>query len=137
MIAHARAGKPQEVCGLVASDAAGQVVAVLPVPNAARDPVITYHMEPMAQHRAFMEIERAGWELWGLYHSHPATRAYPSPTDQALAFDPYDDLPLYPGSYYLIVSLADEAHPDIRAFLLPDPASIEEVEVVIDDGSDA
>lgn len=133
MIAHARSGKPEEVCGLVARDPEGEIVAVLPVKNAARDPIITYHMEPLAQHRAFMELEERGWELAGIYHSHPASPAYPSMTDQGLAFDPYDDQPLYPDTHYLIVSLADDSSPVIRAFLLPDPETVVEVAVEIAD----
>ncbi len=129
MISHARSGKPEEVCGLVARDEAGTIVSTLPVENGARDKRITYHMEPLAQHRAFMEIERKGWELAGLYHSHPASPAYPSMTDQGLAFDPFDEQPLYPDTLYFIVSLADDEQPVIRAFLLPDPATIEEVAV--------
>ncbi len=132
MIAHARSGKPEEVCGLVARDQEGRISAILPVENAARDKIITYHMEPMAQNRAFMEMERQGWELAGIYHSHPASVAYPSQTDQGLAFDPFDDQPLYPDTLYFILSLADEQHPVIRAFLLPDPATIVEVEVRIE-----
>ncbi|MGH8010860.1 MAG: Mov34/MPN/PAD-1 family protein [Candidatus Binatia bacterium] len=131
MIAHARSGWPEEVCGLVARDETGRIVAVLPVANGARDKRITYHMEPISQHRAFMEMEHQEWELAGLYHSHPATAAYPSATDQGLAFDPYDDQPLYPNTIYFIISLADEAQPVIRAFLLPDPHTIEELEVII------
>lgn len=131
MISHARSGKPEEVCGLVAQDATGRIVAILPVENGARDKRLTYHMEPRSQHRAFMELERQGWELAGLYHSHPASPAYPSPTDQGLAFDPFDDQPLYPETLYFIISLADEARPVIRAFLLPSPERIEEAPVEI------
>lgn len=131
MIAHARSGKPEEICGLVAQDTEGNITAILPVENAAQNKIITYYMEPMSQHRAFMELEKHGWDLAGIYHSHPATVAYPSQTDQGLAFDPYDDAALFPGAYYFILSLADDAHPVIRAFLLPDQETIEEVAVVV------
>jgi proteasome lid subunit RPN8/RPN11 len=131
MISHARSGKPEEVCGLVAHDESGQIVAILPVTNAARDSRLTYHMEPLAQHRAFMTMEERGWELTGIYHSHPASPAYPSATDQGLAFDPYDDQPLFPGTIYFIISVADERAPVIRAFMLPAPATIEELPVEI------
>jgi [CysO sulfur-carrier protein]-S-L-cysteine hydrolase len=132
MIAHARQGKPEEVCGLVARDPEGRICAVLPVENSAQDRRLTYHMEPLSQHRAFMEMEKQGWELAGLYHSHPASPAYPSQTDQGLAFDPFDDQPLYPDTIYFIVSLANDHQPVIRAFLLPDPETIEEIEVLLE-----
>lgn len=130
-MSHARAGKPEEICGLVAADSNGKIVAVIPVENGARDKRITYHMEPMDQYRAFTEMERAGWELAGLYHSHPESPAYPSQTDQGLAFDPFDDEPLYPDTLYFIISVADPAQPTLRAFLLPDPTTIVEVPVEI------
>ncbi len=132
MIEHARQGKPDEVCGLVARDSEGRVTAVLPVENAARNKTVTYYMHPTSQHRAFMAIEEQGWEMAGLYHSHPATRAYPSPTDQGMAFDPDDGLALYPDTVYFIVSLADDENPDIRAFLLPAPRAITELSLIID-----
>ncbi|MCZ7569304.1 MAG: M67 family metallopeptidase [Ardenticatenaceae bacterium] len=131
MIAHARAGRPEEVCGLVACDQAGAIVATLPVVNAATNKIITYHMEPGSQYRAFDQIDKHGWELYGIYHSHPASVPYPSLTDRGLAFDPYDDIPLYPDAVYFIIGLADPATPIIRAYLLPDPETIEELPVEI------
>lgn len=127
MIEHARAGKPEEVCGLVARDQNGAIVATLPVVNAATNKIVTYYMEPTSQYRAFREIEERGWELYGIYHSHPASVPYPSATDQRRAFDPSDGAPLYPDAVYFIVGLANPADPIIRAYLLPDPDTIEEL----------
>lgn len=131
MIEHARAGRPEEVCGLVACDQDGAIVATLPVVNAATNKIITYHMEPSSQFRAFQEIDERGWELYGIYHSHPASVPYPSLTDQGLAFDPFDDIPLYPDAVYFIIGLADPSNPIIRAYLLPDPKTIEELALEI------
>ena len=47
-----------------------------------------------------------------IYHSHPVTPAYPSPTDVALAF--------WPEAFYVICSLADGDRPVIRAFQIAD-----------------
>lgn len=132
MLDHARSGKPEEICGIVARNDAGEITAILPVENAAANKIITYEMEPRSQYKAFMQIERQDWELAGIYHSHPATQAYPSRTDQAKAFDPYDNEALYPDCIYFIISLANDDAPVIRAFLLPDPEAIVELEVVID-----
>lgn len=135
MIEHAREGKargPEEICGLVVADEDGEVVDILPVKNAATDKRITYHMDPLEQHKAFMAMEYRGLDLYGIYHSHPETRAYPSETDRGLAFDPETDQALYPGVVYFIVSLADEP-PVIRGFYLPDPEMVEEVTVAIVD----
>ncbi|MDQ7029563.1 MAG: M67 family metallopeptidase [Ardenticatenia bacterium] len=129
MIAHARAGKPEEVCGLVAADDTGHIVKVIPVANAAEHKIVTYYMDPVEQYRAFKAIEEEGLELFGIYHSHPATEAYPSATDRRLAFDHMAGTPLYPGAVYFIISLADEQNPIIRAFRLPDADTVEELDV--------
>ncbi len=61
--------------------------------------------------------------MLAIYHSHTHTEAYPSPTDVSLA--------AWPEAYYLIVSLADEANPVLRAFRIQDgQVSEEELEVV-------
>ena len=132
MIAHAREGKPEEICGLVAQDEAGHIVGTVPVKNGAKNKIIHYTMDPLSQHKAFMKLDEEEWDLSGIYHSHPATVGYPSVTDQRMAFDPEDNYPLYPDAIYFIISLADDDHPVIRAYLLPDPQTIEELEVVIE-----
>jgi proteasome lid subunit RPN8/RPN11 len=58
-----------------------------------------------------MEIERAGWELGAIYHSHTRSEAYPSQTDINLAF--------YPDALYLIVGVAG-SEPDLKAFRIVD-----------------
>ena len=49
-----------------------------------------------------------GHELLGIFHTHTHSEAYPSETDQKLAF--------YPDAYYLVMSLSDREHPVLRAF---------------------
>ncbi len=134
MIAHARAGKPEEICGLVAADRQGRIAKIFKVPNVAENKIVTYFMDPHGQFQAFKAIEEEGLELYGIYHSHPATEAYPSATDRRLAFDDASGTPLYPGAVYFIISLADEDHPVIRAFRLPDPNAVEELSVEIVQG---
>lgn len=110
MIAHARQGAPEEVCGILAG-AEGHLTRLYRMRNVADNPVVTYHMDPHEQLRVFQEIEDdRGWEIAGIYHSHPASPAYPSPTDMRLAF--------YPDAVYFIVSLARPDAPIIRAFCL-------------------
>jgi proteasome lid subunit RPN8/RPN11 len=105
MIAHARAEVPAEACGLIAGRE-GAPVQLYRIPNA--DPSIyRYNMEPKAQLEAMNDMDRQGWDLLAIYHSHTHTPAYPSPTDIALAF--------YPDALYVIVSL-QAAEPVIRAF---------------------
>ena len=120
IVEHARGGFPNEVCGLVAA-VEGRAVKVFPIESADPSPV-HYHMDPKQQLRAVMEIDDNEWDMAAIYHSHTRTRAYPSATDIQLAF--------YPGTLYMIVSLADEAQPDVRAFRIEN-AQIEEVSLEI------
>jgi proteasome lid subunit RPN8/RPN11 len=69
-----------------------------------------------------MEIERCGWELGVIYHSHTRSPAYPSQTDVNLAF--------YPDALYVIVSVVDPDEPEVKAFRIAD-RKIEEVPLEI------
>ena len=82
------------------------------VANAAASP-LRYEMDPQEQYDALKEIEDGGDELLAIYHSHTKSAAYPSQTDvnQAVA---------WPDQIYVIVSLADEDAPDVKAYLLKD-----------------
>jgi proteasome lid subunit RPN8/RPN11 len=110
MVAHARAEAPKEACGLVAGRD-GRPARVIRCANAHETPVTRYSIDPREQLRAFREMEAAGEELLAIYHSHPATQAYPSPTDRAEAH--------YPDAFYVLVSLRDAA-PEVRAFRVRD-----------------
>jgi len=83
---HVIACLPEEACGLLGGRA-GRVLQVYPVPNALHSPV-RYRMEAQAQVRAQHDIERCGWRLLGVYHSHPRGPAAPSSTDVAEAACP-------------------------------------------------
>lgn len=118
IIVHAREGKPSEVCGLIAGKD-GSAVKLWRTTNNDRTPKVRYNVEPLELLRVLREIESNGWTLLAIYHSHPATEAYPSATDVGLAY--------YPETVYIIVSLAGqtEAVPERgwRAVLLPYAAS--------------
>lgn len=116
MIEHARAGFPNEACGLLATKD-NTVVRVYTLQNADASPV-NYRLDPQEQLKAMLEIDDEGWELGAIFHSHPRTRAYPSETDKALAF--------YPDALYIILSLAREDAPDVRAYRLENGTVTEE-----------
>ncbi|MGH8929631.1 MAG: Mov34/MPN/PAD-1 family protein [Egibacteraceae bacterium] len=105
LIAHGSSDHPYEVCGFLAAQN-GRYARHYEIPNAARS-MTYYSMDPKAMLRPIREIEDHGWDL-GIYHSHPHTEAFPSPTDVQLAH--------YPEAVYLIVSLQDRDQPVIRAF---------------------
>lgn len=109
MVEHARAESPLEACGLVGGRP-GRAERFYPTPNADASPV-HYTIPPLEILRVMRELDREGLDLVAIFHSHPATRAYPSPTDIRNAH--------YPDSVYLILSLAGAA-PDLRGYRIVD-----------------
>ena len=106
IIAHARAGYPEEVCGLI-SGRDGAALAVHPGRNVSAAPRTAFELdiETLAKQ---IEFEEAGLELVAIYHSHPHGPDVPSETDVECA--------AYPDALYLICSLADPGRPVLRAF---------------------
>ncbi len=120
IVKHARAEVPNECCGLLAGKN-GSVLEVFRCDSTEKSPY-RYYLDPKDQIRVMREMDRKGWELVGIYHSHTHTEAYPSKTDVELAF--------YPEALYFIVSLQGWHAPVIRAFRITD-GQIAEEEVVI------
>jgi len=75
--------------------------------NVHPTPTTRYVIDPREQLKAFRSIDAAGEELIGIYHSHPVSQPYPSPTDRAEAH--------YPDAVYVLVSLRTGT-PEVRAF---------------------
>jgi proteasome lid subunit RPN8/RPN11 len=115
MVAHARAEAPNECVGLLFGRD-GRVERIWRGTNVHRSP-FSYQMDPGELLRAFREMEAAGLELVGIYHSHPASPAYPSRTDVARAY--------YPEAAYVIVSLQEDP-PAVRAFRIQEGRVTEE-----------
>ncbi len=105
IIAHCLAGLPNEACGLIASDSSGSIVAVYPTGNEQPSPV-TYTIPPGDHYAALRDADAHGWELSGVFHSHPNGPARPSVVDLASAPDPT--------WIYLVVDMRGE--PTIRAW---------------------
>lgn len=100
---------PEEACGLVAGSE-NRSLQVYPVENALHSPV-RFRMNPEQQLEGLLEIEKQGWNLTAIYHSHPAGPPLPSPTDIVeLA---------YPESIYLIWSRLKEQW-SCRGFYIQD-----------------
>jgi [CysO sulfur-carrier protein]-S-L-cysteine hydrolase len=116
MVEHGLAVFPNEACGLLAGKE-GRPVHFFPMTNADASPV-SYRLDPMEQLRVFDEMDEQGWELLGIVHTHTHSEAYPSETDRSLAF--------YPDARYMIMSLSDREHPDLRAYRIVDGQITEE-----------
>jgi proteasome lid subunit RPN8/RPN11 len=118
------AGKaPEEACGLVAG-IGERAIHIFEIENelhcAAR-----YRLAPKQQLEAFMQMEREGWVLLAIYHSHPDGPPGPSATDLAEA--------LYPDALQLIWSPEGQEWSG-RAFRFAEGGAVE-VEVAVE-GSD-
>jgi len=122
IIKHCLEELPNEACGLLVGKE-GRVERVYHLTNADHSPV-SYRLDPQEQYQVFMEMEKRGWELLGIYHSHVAAPPYPSASDIKQAY--------YPEALYLIVSLADRENPQARAFHIVE-GQVTEAEFVVEE----
>lgn len=106
IVAHAQVGYPEEVCGIIAGRE-GEAVTLYRGRNVSSTPHVTYELDvdTLALQIGF---EDEGFQLVGIYHSHPHGPAIPSVTDIAQAY--------YPDAVYLICSLTDPTRPSLRGF---------------------
>lgn len=130
----ARAELPNECCGLIGGTRE-QARTLYPAANAEASP-FRYVLDPMDQLRISDEMDAAGEELAAIYHSHTKSEAYPSQTDINLALverrdgdGPPERVQLFPGTIYLIASLADEQRP-LRGFDIHGDG-VEEIELEV------
>jgi [CysO sulfur-carrier protein]-S-L-cysteine hydrolase len=134
LIDHARAGYPNEACGLIIGDRAaadgGVAVRFEPTRNAAASPY-RYEIHPDDLYRLTIATDDADEVFWGIVHSHTRTPAVPSPTDVGLA--------LYPDALFLLVSLSDDeadrstGTPSVRAWRIVEGA-VHEVAIDVVEG---
>jgi proteasome lid subunit RPN8/RPN11 len=105
---HARREAPNECCGLLIG--AGQDVdECVAVRNLDPDPH-RYLLDPAEHIAANRRLRGSGRTVLGVYHSHPASPATPSPSDLREA--------LYPEFVWVIVSLASPDAPDLAAYTI-------------------
>jgi proteasome lid subunit RPN8/RPN11 len=103
IIAHARAKAPQEACGMVL--AVGDQLTVLCCENVHPTPLTKFDIDTTVLRQVL--TQHGEENIRAIYHSHPATQAFPSPWDREGAN--------YPDATYVVVSLRDSV-PDMRAF---------------------
>ncbi len=97
---------PLEACGLLAGNDL-TIHAFYPLTNMDAS-AEHYSMDPAEQFNALKDMRKHGWQIVGIWHSHPATAARMSVEDQKLA--------LMPGVSYVILSLAAEHRGEIKSF---------------------
>ncbi len=104
--AHAGRDAPREACGMLGGT--GLTATIAYPTNNADTSALTYSIDPQEAFSVIKQMRSDGVDFMAAYHSHPATEAYPSPTDKAKAGD--SDL------VYLIVSLRFPDQPEPRAY---------------------
>lgn len=120
IIAHAREGFPLEVCGILGGRGC-EMVEIHRMTNTDQSNE-HFMMDPREQFRVVKELRAKGLDMSAIYHSHPETPARPSEEDIRLA--------LTPNVSYIIVSLAEPAHPALNSFRIQG-GKVEKEEVVV------
>ena len=118
MVQHAIEDLPNECCGII-TGRDGTATRLYRCRNAEASP-FRYNIDPRDILKVEREMDDQGWQVLVIYHSHVASEAYPSPTDVRLSQWPGTDPPtdLYPGAYYVLVSLKDQENPSVRAYTI-------------------
>jgi [CysO sulfur-carrier protein]-S-L-cysteine hydrolase len=108
LVAQARREAPNETCGLIGGKD-DRALQIYPLRNVDDNPRIRYLAEPLELLHAIRDVEEAhDWQVLAIYHSHPASPAYPSPTDVERAF--------YPDAVYVLISLMNPELAQVRGF---------------------
>jgi proteasome lid subunit RPN8/RPN11 len=82
---------------------------------------VRYAMDTRELFQFFKNLRAGNQRHLGIYHSHPASEAYPSETDVRESF--------YPDCAYFIVSLRNSGSPQVRAFQIAN-ADVAELEII-------
>jgi proteasome lid subunit RPN8/RPN11 len=111
---------PEEACGFVVGKN-NQSISVIPVTNSLHDP-FRFKMDPDEELKIFLLVEKNGWDILAVYHSHPHGIDQPSQTD-------FDQL-TFPGVVYLIWYQVNKMW-RCRGYLMKNQLESEEIQVVI------
>lgn len=106
MVGHVQSVYPHEGCGFLGG-VHGRGQQIYRITNEHHSST-SFFMNPVEQLQAWYALHRAGQTLLAIYHSHPHTAAYPSPTDQTSQ--------TYPDVLQMIISLATFDQPQARVF---------------------
>ncbi len=120
MIKHSQALNPEEACGLIAFDNARPAMCYC-LTNVQHS-TTAFTIDPSEYFGAMRHAESRGWEIGGVFHSHPGTPAEPSQIDLDLTPDPE--------WLYVIVSLTGP-YPAVRCYRQT-PQSATEIAFIIE-----
>ncbi|CAA9257276.1 MAG: hypothetical protein AVDCRST_MAG77-2491 [uncultured Chloroflexi bacterium] len=135
VIAHAREAAPLEACGVVGLRE-GRVERLARARNYSQTPQVHFtftNPAPGARlgaddgYKLIMDYDRDGLDL-GVYHSHPASPAYPSPTDRREMSQTWPDI------LQLVVSLRlGPDQPELFAYRIDSQGGVTQDELRIED----
>jgi [CysO sulfur-carrier protein]-S-L-cysteine hydrolase len=121
MVQHATEDYPFECCGVITGEGP-KARKLYRTRNSEPEDVrpFRYSIDPRDLLRIEREMDEADQSVLVIYHSHVASDAYPSPTDVRLSQWQGTDPPveLYPGAFYVLVSLKERDNPSVRAFTI-------------------
>lgn len=116
LVSHAKEDAPLEACGLLAG--IGSVVKKIYRLTNVDGSCEHFSLDPKEQFAAVKDMRAEGLEMLAVYHSHPASPARMSDEDLRLA--------LTPDIEYMIISLMNSDHPEVKSFRMVDGLPVEE-----------
>lgn len=118
MLEHARAGLPEEACGLIAGTVDGDKKYVEKIYLLTNIDHSNEHfsMDPKEQLAAVKDARANQLVMLGNFHSHPESPSRPSEEDKRLAYDSTAN--------YLILSLENREEPVLNAFLIDENKNV-------------
>jgi proteasome lid subunit RPN8/RPN11 len=122
MLSHGRSTYPDEACGILAG-AGNAATAMYEATNTESSPV-SYQIDPQELFLIMKEMRNKGMRIVAIYHSHPYSPPYPSPTDVKLAF--------YADAAYIIAGFSDRDKPEVKAFEIID-GKVREIGIALKD----
>ncbi|ABC29627.1 predicted metal-dependent protease of the PAD1/JAB1 superfamily [Hahella chejuensis KCTC 2396] len=118
MVRQAQAEHPIETCGVIAGrEGSDRPLRLIPMRNAAASSDM-FMFDAREQLQIWREMDANGEEPVVIYHSHTASRAYPSKDDILCAAEPH--------AHYVIIPTDPEHGSDIRSFRIVNGAVVEE-----------
>lgn len=108
LLAHAREESPRECCGLLIGR--DELVAGSARARNLEQSSVRFQIDPHDHIAAMRAARSSGLEVIGFYHSHPRSRAYPSPTDVEESG--------YADAMHAIVGVNEDGEQEVRLFTI-------------------
>ncbi len=128
---HVRQAYPHECCGVLSgkNNPCKEVLASYAVTNLnAERAHDRYELDPLQFQRIDDRVQKMGWEILGIYHSHPDHPCAPSETDTQRAWDLHPYLEGY--SYFIIAVQGGDTTLEVKSWVMNEQGTFEEEKIV-------